>query len=146
MSLRKFFVMASLVAVATVAAPTRASADWLFTPFVGSTFGGSANVTGGGENFSSDFNRNFTYGAALDCAFIGWIRPEMNFDSVEDLRARLLRGGEAALLACKACQRAAWRSNSCAGTTVQLMPPPSRSVWPRRSSSLIVSGEKPKRS
>jgi hypothetical protein len=22
--------------------------------------------------------------AALDCAFIGWIRPEMNFDSVED--------------------------------------------------------------
>lgn len=66
MSLRKFFVMASLVAVATAAAPAKASADWLFTPFVGSTFGGSADVGGGGESFSDNFHRNGTYGAALE--------------------------------------------------------------------------------
>jgi len=66
MSLRKVIVMASLVAAATAAAPAKASADWLFTPFIGATFGGSADVAGGGEDFASDFNHNLTYGAALE--------------------------------------------------------------------------------
>lgn len=66
MSLRKWFVTASLVVVATAAAPTRASADWLFTPFIGATFGGSANFGGAGEDFKSDFSRNLTYGASLE--------------------------------------------------------------------------------
>ncbi|MBE3035435.1 MAG: outer membrane beta-barrel protein [Actinobacteria bacterium] len=66
MSLRKLFVMASLVAIATAAAPAKASADWLFTPFIGATFGGSADVGGGGESFSSDFERKVNYGAALE--------------------------------------------------------------------------------
>ena len=35
------------------------------------------------EVFLFDFSGDL-YGAALDVAFIGWIRPEMNFDSVED--------------------------------------------------------------
>jgi len=29
------------------------------------------------------------YGAALDVAFVAWIRPEMNFDSVEELIRRM---------------------------------------------------------
>jgi len=66
MSLRKCFVMASLVAVATVAAPARASADWLFTPFIGATFGGSADVAGSGDTFSDNFHRKVNYGAALE--------------------------------------------------------------------------------
>jgi len=40
------------------------------------------------EIFLFDFAGDL-YGAALDCAFIGWIRPEMNFDSVEDLIRRM---------------------------------------------------------
>lgn len=66
MSLRKLFIMGSLVAITTAAAPAKASADWLFTPFIGATFGGSADVGGGGESFTSDFNRKVNYGAALE--------------------------------------------------------------------------------
>ncbi len=66
MSLRKFFVMASLVAVATAAVPARASADWLFTPFIGATFGGSADIAGTGDTFSDNFHRKVNYGAALE--------------------------------------------------------------------------------
>jgi riboflavin kinase/FMN adenylyltransferase len=40
------------------------------------------------EIFLFDFSGDL-YGAALDCAFIGWIRPEMNFDTVEDLIRRM---------------------------------------------------------
>lgn len=66
MSLRKWFVTASLVLIATAAAPARASADWLFTPFIGSTFGGSANIGGAGEGFTGTFERQLNYGAALE--------------------------------------------------------------------------------
>jgi riboflavin kinase / FMN adenylyltransferase len=40
------------------------------------------------EVFLFDFSGDL-YGAALDVAFVGWIRPEMNFDSVEDLVRRM---------------------------------------------------------
>ena len=40
------------------------------------------------EVFLFDFSGDL-YGAALDVAFIGWIRPEMKFDSVEDLIRRM---------------------------------------------------------
>jgi riboflavin kinase/FMN adenylyltransferase len=40
------------------------------------------------EVFLFDFT-GYLYGAALDVAFVAWIRPEMNFDSVEDLIRRM---------------------------------------------------------
>jgi riboflavin kinase/FMN adenylyltransferase len=40
------------------------------------------------EIYLFDFSGDL-YGAALDVAFIAWIRPEMNFDSVEDLVRRM---------------------------------------------------------
>ena len=40
------------------------------------------------EIFLFDFSGDL-YGAALDVAFIGWIRPEMKFDSAEDLIRRM---------------------------------------------------------
>jgi riboflavin kinase/FMN adenylyltransferase len=40
------------------------------------------------EIFLFDFSGDL-YGAALDCAFIAWIRPEMNFASVEELIRRM---------------------------------------------------------
>ena len=40
------------------------------------------------EVFLFDFSGDL-YGAALDVAFISWIRPEMNFASVEELIRRM---------------------------------------------------------
>jgi riboflavin kinase/FMN adenylyltransferase len=40
------------------------------------------------EIFLFDFSGDL-YGAALDVAFIGWIRPEMKFDSIEELIRRM---------------------------------------------------------
>jgi riboflavin kinase/FMN adenylyltransferase len=40
------------------------------------------------EIFLFDFSGDL-YGAALDCAFIAWIRAEMNFDNVDDLIRRM---------------------------------------------------------
>jgi riboflavin kinase/FMN adenylyltransferase len=52
------------------------------------------------EVFLFDFSRDL-YGAALDVAFIGWIRDEMKFDSVEALVAQMSQdsAGARALLA-----------------------------------------------
>ena len=63
MSLKKAIVAASLVIFASAAAPATASADWLFTPFLGATFGGSASVDGGA--FKDEFERKLNYGASL---------------------------------------------------------------------------------
>jgi hypothetical protein len=64
MSLKKAIVAASFVICASAAAPSTASADWLFTPFLGATFGGSANVGADGE-FKDEFERKLNYGASL---------------------------------------------------------------------------------
>jgi riboflavin kinase / FMN adenylyltransferase len=40
------------------------------------------------EVFLFDFSGDL-YGAALDVAFIAWIRPEMNFDNIDDLIRRM---------------------------------------------------------
>jgi hypothetical protein len=79
MSFRKIALAASLVAVVGAATPTRASADWLFTPFIGATFGGNAQVGGVGDDFKNDFERKLTYGAALDWMGAGIIGFEADF-------------------------------------------------------------------
>jgi hypothetical protein len=79
MSLRKFFLAASFVAIVTAAIPTRASADWLFTPFVGATFGGNAEVGGSGDTFKNDFERKLNYGATLGWMGAGVIGFEADF-------------------------------------------------------------------
>lgn len=63
MSLRKVVIAVSFVILTSAVAPQRASADWLFTPFLGSTFGGSADVNGAG--FNDEFERKLNYGASL---------------------------------------------------------------------------------
>ena len=65
MSLRKLIVTAALVAIASAAAPAKASADWLFTPFIGATFGGNANLPDNGLSVKNEFERRLNYGAAL---------------------------------------------------------------------------------
>lgn len=65
MSLRKLFITSCLALIITAAAPAKASADWLFTPFVGMTFGGSATFSDVFGDFDDEFERRGTYGASL---------------------------------------------------------------------------------
>ncbi len=79
MSLRKPLTTFSFVLLVLAAAPGRASADWLFTPFLGATFGGSANIGGGGENFTDEFERKLSYGATLAWMGGGAVGFEVDF-------------------------------------------------------------------
>ena len=66
MSLRKLIIAAAVVLSASAATPTKASADWLFTPFLGSTFGGNADIADvSGSTFSDEFEQKLNYGASL---------------------------------------------------------------------------------
>jgi len=69
MVFRKLFVIGALALMVSTLAPAKASADWLFTPFIGGTFGGSADVADVGGDFESEFNHKLTYGGSL--AFLG---------------------------------------------------------------------------
>ena len=79
MSLRKALVTASFVFLGAAAAPSTASADWLFTPFLGATFGGSADVGGDGEDFENEFERKLNYGASLAWMGGGAVGFELDF-------------------------------------------------------------------
>ena len=60
-------LVSTLAVLALAGTPSRASADWFVTPFVGGNFGGSANF--GGENSLEDeFERRVDLGASL-----GWM-------------------------------------------------------------------------
>ncbi len=65
MSVRKLLLSAVLVGVVAGAAPAKASADWLFTPFVGINWGGSAKFNESGADFEDKFERKSTFGASL---------------------------------------------------------------------------------
>ena len=67
MFILKVIAATSVAAITLVAVPSRASADWLFTPYIGGNFGGSANF-GDFAEFDDEFERRVTYGAAL-----GWM-------------------------------------------------------------------------
>ena len=67
MSVKKFILSMSLAALATVATPARASADWLFTPFLGANFGGNASF-GDFDDFDDEFERRVDFGGS-----IGWM-------------------------------------------------------------------------
>lgn len=78
MSVRKLIIAASVVFCAT-ATPSTASADWLFTPYLGGTFGGSANIGAGGEDFGDEFERKINYGASLAWMGGGIVGFEVDF-------------------------------------------------------------------
>lgn len=78
MSVRKLFLSAVLGALVVGATPARASADWLFTPFVGGVFGGKANF-GDFNNFDDEFERRVTFGGSLGWMGAGIIGAEVDF-------------------------------------------------------------------
>jgi opacity protein-like surface antigen len=79
MSLRKLLVTSTLALAVSVLAPTRASADWLFTPFIGATFNGAANFGASGSEFDDDFERNLTFGGSFGYMGHGAVGFEVDF-------------------------------------------------------------------
>jgi opacity protein-like surface antigen len=81
MCVRKWIVSASMVAVAIVASPRNASADWTLTPFVGWNFSGSASTNGAtaGASFSNKFEKKIDYGASLMATGAGPFGFEIDF-------------------------------------------------------------------
>lgn len=79
MSFRKLIITSALALLVSGATATKASADWLFTPFIGSTFNGSANFGSSNETLGNDLERNLTYGASLAWMGAGIIGFEIDF-------------------------------------------------------------------
>ena len=78
MSVRKLIVASSFVILGFLASPATASADWLFTPFVGTVFNGAADFNDGFDT-EFEFERRFTYGASLGYMGAGAIGFEVDF-------------------------------------------------------------------
>ena len=69
MSVRKVMAAVAAVFILSVAAPTKASADWLFTPWVGYNFGGSATFNDAIGDLEDEFEKRGSFGASL--AYMG---------------------------------------------------------------------------
>lgn len=78
MSFRKSIITTALAILVFTASPSPASADWLFTPFVGTTFNAAANFNDAFEG-GDDFEKQFTYGASLGWMGAGIIGFEFDF-------------------------------------------------------------------
>jgi len=78
MLVRKQLITAFLGILTLIAVPRTASADWLFTPFIGTAFNADADF-GGGFDEPGEFERRFTYGASLGYMGAGVIGFEFDF-------------------------------------------------------------------
>ncbi|HYT73483.1 MAG TPA: hypothetical protein VEL79_01935 [Vicinamibacterales bacterium] len=79
MSVRTWLTATALAACVAAATPRNASADWVFTPFLGVNFGGSADVNGGGATFSQKFQHKADFGASLAGMGGGVLGMEVDF-------------------------------------------------------------------
>ena len=77
MSFRKLIIMSCLAFMVAAAVPAKASADWLFTPFIGMNFGGGFNDDFG--DFVDEFENRGTYGASLAWVGGGALGFELDF-------------------------------------------------------------------
>ena len=78
MSVRRCLAIASLFLITSVAAPSKASADWLLTPFVGWNWGGTANLLEG-DDFDDEFEQKAMFGASLAWMGAGVVGFEVDF-------------------------------------------------------------------
>src|SRR5687768_15174826 len=76
--MRKLLITTAIVLTASAAAPTAASADWLFTPFVGINWGGAANFGDVGD-FEDEFEKRGSFGASLAYMGAGALGFEVDF-------------------------------------------------------------------
>lgn len=78
MSLRRMVITSALAAM-VLAAPAKASADWLFTPFFGMNWGGSADFTDFAGDFEDEFEQKMNFGASLSWMGAGALGFEVDF-------------------------------------------------------------------
>jgi len=76
--MRKILTATILVLVASAVAPGKASADWLFTPFVGMNWGGAANFGDVGDT-EDEFEKRGVFGASLAYMGAGAVGFEIDF-------------------------------------------------------------------
>lgn len=76
--MRKLVVTTVLAFIVSAATPARASADWLFTPFVGMNWGGSANFGDVGD-LEDNFEKKGNFGASLAYMGAGALGFEIDF-------------------------------------------------------------------
>ena len=79
MALRKFAITSILALTVFAAAPAKASADWLFTPYFGVNWGGSAGFTDFAGDFEDEFERKMNFGASLSWMGAGALGFEVDF-------------------------------------------------------------------
>jgi len=79
MSLRKFFISSCLALVTLVAVPKQASADWLFTPWVGLNWGTTIDFNGTLGDFEDELEKRTSFGASLAWMGAGAIGFELDF-------------------------------------------------------------------
>lgn len=75
MGLKRLILMGAML-IALL--PTSASADWLFTPYVGGLFGGSANF-GDFDDTDDEIEQRMTFGASIGFMGAGIIGAEADF-------------------------------------------------------------------
>jgi opacity protein-like surface antigen len=78
MSVRKLLAVGALAALVSFVNPARASADWLFTPFIGANFGGNADF-GDFDDFDDEFEKRVDFGASLGWMGAGILGFEADF-------------------------------------------------------------------
>ena len=81
MQVRRLLVTAAIGVMAIAATPSKASADWLLTPFIGANFGGAADVNDAvaGKSLDNKFEHKLDYGASLAWMGAGIIGWELDF-------------------------------------------------------------------
>jgi opacity protein-like surface antigen len=80
MQVPKLLKMKAVILSASILAltPASASADWLFTPFIGANFGGNADF-GDFDDFEDEFERRVDFGASLGWMGAGIVGFEVDF-------------------------------------------------------------------
>jgi hypothetical protein len=79
MALRKLAIASALVLTVFAATPPKASADWLFTPFIGMNWGGNAAFTDSLGDFEDEFEQKMNFGAQLSWMGAGALGFEVDF-------------------------------------------------------------------
>ena len=79
MSLRRVLITGWLVLMVSVLAPSKASADWLFTPFIGVNWGSSVTFNDAIGDREDEFEKRVNFGASLAWMGAGIAGFELDF-------------------------------------------------------------------
>jgi hypothetical protein len=95
MSLRKLVIPSVLALFVVAGAPSKASADWLVTPYFGMNWGGSANFNDAfDEDFEDEFERKMNFGASVAWMGAGAIGFEFDLGFAPNFFENTSGGGD----------------------------------------------------